>query len=178
MNLSPLHYLWIIFTTCCSALQADPTSCPTPSDWQSIPLDSIDGVKLADCVYHDLIMLIGAGEVMVMDTNVDRQIKGDICFGMISDELKSRSKQDNFDLKDPALQFLIQTLRKNKYYLDLEKPSDLKKLLHYIEEGRWDYIGRRFVDRNMHYYTLIGLGLLSILWILWRRRKKIGSDQS
>lgn len=151
------------------AMLAHADTCPDPQMISSLSFESLDTLSLSGCSAQELILLLGVATQLELDTLMDPQIKADICFNMIANELQERKSQKNFDPNDPSILFVVSQLELHQYHLALTKPSDWQKLSHYIQEGRWSYVAKRFVDREYHYY-LIGICLLGLVgFVLYRR---------
>jgi hypothetical protein len=137
---------------------------------EALPMSTYDA--------HTLILLIGAAQQMVRDTGVDTQDRGYVCFNLVADELQRRSQEKGFEVEDPAVVFLLAQLAQEQYHLALTRPSDWAKLWHYVQEGRWQYVAQRFVDRGMHLPAglLLLLGGMMAFFVSRRRRTHQGDN--
>lgn len=155
------------------SLQASDLLCPTPGDIARMSWEELDSLSLETCHTHQLLLVFGGAELMSQDSVSDVQLRADVCFSLIADEVQRRSKLEGFDSQENAMVFLVEQLKKQQYNLALQRPSDWQKLLHYMEEGRWSYIANRFFDRNVHLYLLSLLPiLLGTFWGMRKIRKK------
>ncbi|MEM9987198.1 MAG: hypothetical protein AAF804_19055, partial [Bacteroidota bacterium] len=103
-------------------------ACPTASSLPRLSFQALDELDLSACEAHHLILLMGAAQSMVEDTLEDNQIRADISFSKIADELQLRGKGEDFDPASPPVAFLLQELEKQQYFLALNQPSDWAKL--------------------------------------------------
>ncbi|MEM6261722.1 MAG: hypothetical protein AAGI38_04375 [Bacteroidota bacterium] len=152
------------------AVPAD--SCPEVDHLQTMPFEAFDHLQLTQCGLPSLVLLMGAAEYMVNDTNETAQIRAEIVFSLIADELQRRNTAEVLDPQDPACLLLVERLAKHTYHLALTRPSDWEKLAHYAQEGRWAYIGQRFFDRGMHYLALALLAFAIVGFLLVHRQRK------
>lgn len=157
------------------------TVCPSPKDLAELSSSQLDSVSFAACSAIDLVLIVGAAEQMMADTSIDLQIRADMYFNLVAREIQEQSEGKAFDASESTTAFLIHQLEANQYYLDVTRPSDWAKLIHYIEEGRWDYIAKRFIDRNVHYYLGVVLLLSIVLFLgykmISRKKKNYETDQ-
>ncbi len=149
-------------------------ACPTASALPRLSFQALDELDLSACDAHQLILLMGAAQSMIEDTLEDNQIRADISFSKVADELQIRGKEEDFDPESPPVAFLLQELEKQQYFLALNQPSDWAKLWHYLQEGRYGYVAKRFVDRGLLPWLVVGMiGLgLSLFWFLRKRKLK------
>jgi LPXTG-motif cell wall-anchored protein len=134
----------------------------------------LENLDLTQATEPELLLWLGSARERLQDTVLDQQLKGDIAYNLVADELQRRNQEvTDFDPETPVVQLLLEALAEQQYHLSLTRPSDWEKLVHYAKDGRWDYIGKRFFDRNLHYPAL-GLSLLGgvVLWGRRRRRRK------
>ncbi len=153
-------------------LKAQTTPCPTPEHISGFTLAEMDTLKLSTCNCYELILLVGAAEQMALDTSFEVAIKADLSFDIIANELQIRKKLAQIDPADPCITFLADQLKKQQYHLALNQPSDFEKLLHYMKEGRWEYIWKRFFDRGYHVYALLLIIMVPITHVIRKRTKK------
>ncbi|MEM7655799.1 MAG: hypothetical protein AAF399_06695 [Bacteroidota bacterium] len=160
---------WLVCPMAASRAQCPPLEVILTGEWEVL-----DTLGLADCPPTDLLQWIGAAKVLLADTNFDRQTRGDICYSLIADELQQRAKEENFSLEEAGMRPLLAELEAQQYHLAVEQPSDWEKLAHYAQEGRFDYIARRFMDRGVPFYFLwLELILLGFEgWFWWRRKQR------
>ncbi len=161
--------LWMGLTSHTHAADRD---CLQVTEMDSLTYEALDSLSFETCDPHQLIILWGAALHMSGDTLLDPQTKAEIYMSLIADEMQRRSELEGFDLEEATTAFLIDQLKTNQYHLNLERPSDLEKLVHYAEEGRWDYIGKRIVDRELHYVAIAGLAVVLMGFFWWRNHQK------
>ena len=108
----------------------------------------------------------------LQDTSITHQVKGEICYMLLADEIQRRSRMEDLDPEAPLMAYFAGILADQQYHLALNQPSDFEKLSHYLAEGRYGYVAKRFVDRGyLVYLILLVIAFGSVLgyWISYRR---------
>ena len=154
---------------------APANDCPQPQQLVGLPFEAFESLSLQSCGTPDLLLIMGAGQLLLADTALDAQLRGDMCLALIADEVQRRSETPDFDPEEAVMQALLAALAEQQYHLALQPPSDWEKLWHYAEVGEWAYITQRFFDRGLHYYLLFSLvgGVFAFSGLRrWRRRRE------
>lgn len=170
--LAALLCLATLFARPLLATPEDLVATPQSLPLAQLPLTEFERMPLATYEVHHLILLIGAAQQMVRDTALAVQDRGYICYNLVADELQRRSKMEDFDPNEAAVQFLLAQLAAEQYHLALSRPSDWEKLWHYMQEGRWAYITQRFFDRGMHIPSGLVLLVGTFALVGIRRRRQ------
>jgi hypothetical protein len=169
----------LIFTsTSLFAMGSNASDCLSLIELNSLSFDELDSAPLSECDVLQLISIVAAGQQLLLDTNEDSQVRADIYFNIVANELQVRKEKKIIDPHAPNTIFLLEQLRAQSYHLALTKPSDWEKLFKYASEGRWGYISKRFFDRGGHVYLTTGLFLLVPPFVFLRRRKRRKTDPS
>jgi len=155
-----------------TGLRAQDSSCVTVLDLTHLSQEALDQASLAVCSAEQMILLLGAAEQLLQDTALALQVRGDVCFSLVADELQRRAKVPDFDPAQPAVAFLLERLAARQYHLALTRPTDWEKLLHYLDEGEYAYVGKRFVDRGGLTYLLLALSLGLLGWIFFKKSRR------
>lgn len=158
---------WMLFTP--STVEG----CPVAEDWLSASFDEMDQWSLAECDALHLAEVAGMADLMMSDTALDRQIRGEVGLSLLADELQRRSKAEDFEVEAPAVVHLVQILERHQFHLALSRPSDWEKLIHYLQEGRYAYVAKRAVDRGYAPYLLVTLMMSGVGLAYALRRRKL-----
>lgn len=149
--------------------------CPDIHSLSNIPLDNLTAETFHECDSYALLHILGAAEVLLADTSAQRQLTGDIWLNILADELQSRKKDENFDPSSPEIARVVEHMARHQYHIALVRPSDTEKLIEYLKQGRFQYVIKRFFDRNIPLYFLTGeyVLLLLILFGIYFRRQRL-----
>lgn len=156
--------------------------CPDIHSLNNIPLDDLTAETFRECDSYALLHILGATEILLADTSAQRQLTGDIWLNILADELQNRKKEEDFDPSSPEITRIVKLMAGHQYHIALVRPSDTEKLIEYLKQGRFQYVLKRFFDRNVHLYFLTGeyLLILLILFGIYFRRQRMAltSNQS
>lgn len=149
--------------------------CPDIHSLNNIPIDDLTAETFHDCDSYALLHIMGAAEVLLADTSATRQLTGDIWLNILADELQSRKKHEDFNPNSPEITRIVKLMAGHQYHIALVKPSDTEKLIEYLKQGRFQYVLKRFFDRNIPLYFLTGeyVLLLLILFGIYFRRQRL-----
>ncbi|MDW8287007.1 MAG: hypothetical protein RMJ89_02960 [Flammeovirgaceae bacterium] len=145
-------------------------------------VNAFDVEKIAsDSTYQytiqDLLVVLGAATVYAKDTVFERQVMADRLFTIVASQLEKKLSNKEIKKNDDTFLYMQHIL--NAYHYHLAVPfSDTEKLVHYLKEGRIDYILHRVVSRGYLQYILAIILIFSLLTIIWRRWIRITSKTS
>lgn len=139
--------------------------CPDIHSLSKMSLDALTAETFQECDSYALLHILGAAEVLLADSSAERQLTGDIWLNILADELQSRKDEENFDPSSPEIGRIIDNMARHQYHIALIKPSDTEKLIEYIKQGRIQYVIKRFFDRNIPFYFLIGEYFLLLVFL-------------
>ncbi len=161
-----------LFLSGLGTIKAKSDDCPTPEFLSSLRIEAFDSLSLSHCEMHQLILIIGAAQQMGLDTTSEHQIKAEMCYNLIADEIQYRHNGKKVDPKEASTAFLIAELEARQYHLALVKPTDWEKLFHYLAEGRIKYVFKRFFDRGFHLYIFPAILFFSLFLFLFQKYRK------
>ena len=145
--------------------------CPDIGEIGRMRLGQIDSLSFEQCSPEHMLLIIGGARYMVADSSYDLQDRGEMCYGLVADEIQRRKEAGTLDLHAPGLFVLVEQLADRQYHLALTPPSDAEKLVRYLQEGRWGYVAQRFVDRGLHIYLIVML-VGGIGFLFYRKNRK------
>lgn len=101
---------------------------------------------------------------------------GKMYLGAIADSLQARIDGGAYRQSDEKMEYIRQFLADNQYSINVPV-SNWTKLIHYLKDGRYEYVLRKLTGTYLHVtLTAGGTGLLLLLipifWIRKRNRKE------
>jgi hypothetical protein len=100
---------------------------------------------------------------MSLDTvDSKKSYKGIVLLDAISVALRKMIANQELDPKDEQVSALIKTYHQLKFTIYNPKPNDLKKLIHYLCEGKYRYVYKRASGVPSFYFflTLLVIGII------------------
>lgn len=167
-----LLVLFSILASVCGLARAE---CPDIQSLIHLPLDALTAETFRDCDSYALLHILGAAEVFLADSSAERQLTGDVWLNILADELQNRKKGEDFDPSSPEIARVVEHMASHQYHIALIRPSDTEKLIEYLKQGRYQYVLKRFFDRNipLYFLTIEYLLLLLILVGIHFRRQRL-----
>lgn len=137
---------------------------------------------LADSTYayseQELLLLLGVATVYVQDTSVEKQIMADRLFSTVATQIEKKLVAKEIKKDEANFCYIQRVLEDYQYHIRIPV-SDAEKFIHYLKEGRFDYIWHRIVGRGyLLYIIIIALISLSLLTIIWKRWIRITAKTS
>lgn len=120
----------------------------------------------------EMHFLVGIATAYKNSTDSARHLNAEVAFEKIAEVLELQIRDGNLSSSNSEVTALRAELEKHQYLISV-RPSDVEKIVHYAQEGRFDYIIKRFFDRNYHIYA--SPALIFVVWfsfIALRRFKR------
>ena len=120
----------------------------------------------------EMHFLVGIASAYKNSTDSARHLNAEVALEKVAEVLELQIREGHLSSSDAEVTALRAELEKHQYLISV-RPSDVEKIVHYAQEGRFDYILKRFFDRNYHIYA--SPALLFVVWfsfIALRRFKR------
>lgn len=127
--------------------------------------------SIANLNQNDLFLVLGMAVACVQDTSVEKQVKADKLFSFVSSELEKQLKAKQINENSTEFLYLNEILKANQYIVRTPTPSDGAKFWEYIKQGRFEYIGKRIIDRG-YIYWILGFVVIGGVGLVWKIRKQ------
>jgi len=137
---------------------------------QKLNMKQVDSLDISELSPESIVFLLGQAAVLKNDTiDKNNRVKSYMIEQKVADYFTKDLKKDkNTDLNTPAYRFIISYLETRDYHLNLNPPSKMEKLIHYLKEGNYQHIWNRIRGKNLHVYAGVFVLLLTIVTIIFK----------
>lgn len=126
---------------------------------------------------YELLYAIGAAKVYSTSDSLAELVIADMICQNTAHILENQLENETIDKRSEIFLQLQKRLGELQYHVH-PQPSDWEKIIHYIGEGRLQYILRKFFIRDYHKHPLIWVGIFIIVfagWWIWNKKVRNNS---